>query len=64
MDLFGNNDINDARIRVEELTKLINRYNHEYYMNDTSLVSDYEFDALLRELIDLEKQYIAIVSKH
>ena len=57
MDLFGNTDINDARLRVEELTKLIDKYNYEYYMNDTSLVSDYEFDALLRELIDLEKQY-------
>lgn len=57
MDLFGNTDINDARLRVEELSKLIEKYNYEYYMNDTSLVSDYEFDALLRELIDLEKQY-------
>jgi DNA ligase (NAD+) len=57
MDLFGNIDINDARLRVEELSKLIEKYNYEYYMNDTSLVSDYEFDALLRELIDLEKQY-------
>jgi len=57
MDLFGNTDINDARLRVDELTKLIDRYNYEYYMNDTSLVSDYEFDALLRELIDLEKQF-------
>lgn len=57
MDLFGNTDINDARLRVEELTKLIDKYNYEYYMNDTSLVSDYEFDALLRELIDLEKQF-------
>lgn len=57
MDLFGNTDINDARLRVEELTKLIDKYNHEYYMNDRSLVSDYEFDAMLRELIDLEKQY-------
>ena len=57
MDLFGNTDIDDARRRVDELTQLIERYNHEYYMNDTSLVSDYEFDALLRELADLEKQY-------
>ena len=57
MDLFGNTDINDARLRVEELTNLIDKYNHEYYMNDRSLVSDYEFDAMLRELIDLEKQY-------
>ncbi|MBR1517571.1 MAG: NAD-dependent DNA ligase LigA [Bacteroidales bacterium] len=45
------------RQRVAELTQLINRYNHEYYMNDTSLVSDYEFDQLLAELISLEKQY-------
>ncbi len=57
MDLFGNTDIEDARLRVSELTALINRYNHEYYMNDRSLVSDYEFDALLRELTELERQY-------
>lgn len=43
--------------RIAELTELIDRYNYEYYMNDNSLVSDFEFDALLRELIDLEKQY-------
>ena len=43
--------------RVAELTKLIDKYNYEYYMNDRSLVSDFEFDALLRELIDLERQY-------
>lgn len=43
--------------RVAELTALIDKYNYEYYMNDTSLVSDFEFDALLRELMDLERQY-------
>lgn len=57
MDLFSNIEIENARSRIDELTKLIDRYNYEYYMNDTSLVSDYEFDALLRELIDLEQQY-------
>ena len=57
MDLFSYQDIEPFRQRVEELTALINKYNHEYYMNDTSLVSDYEFDQLLNELISLEKQY-------
>lgn len=57
MDLFSNIDLEPARKRVEELTKLIEHYNYEYYMNDTSLVSDYEFDALLRELTDLEQLY-------
>jgi DNA ligase (NAD+) len=47
----------EAQTRIAELTELIDRYNHEYYMNDRSLVSDYEFDALLRELIELERAY-------
>lgn len=58
MDLFSSSNIPDsARQRVTELTSLIDRYNHAYYMEDTSLVSDFEFDALLRELMDLERQY-------
>lgn len=57
MDLFSNIDLENARTRVEELTKLIDHYNYEYYMNDRSEVSDYEFDRLLRELSDLEQQY-------
>lgn len=57
MDLFSSVDLDAAKARVEELTRLIDKYNYEYYMNDTSLVSDFEFDALLRELIDLEKNY-------
>ncbi len=57
MDLFSFQDIEPIRLRVEELTKLIDKYNYEYYMNDTSLVSDYEFDQLLQELIELERQY-------
>ncbi|MBR1834052.1 MAG: NAD-dependent DNA ligase LigA [Bacteroidales bacterium] len=57
MDLFSTPAPESARQRVAELTKLIDHYNYEYYMNDRSLVSDYEFDALLRELVDLERQY-------
>lgn len=57
MDLFSSLDLEPSRQRIEELTQLIDKYNYEYYMNDTSLVSDFEFDALLRELIDLERQY-------
>ncbi len=57
MDLFNSIDLEPARQRVEELSKLIEHYNYEYYMNDTSLVSDFEFDALLRELTELERRY-------
>lgn len=47
---------------MEELTQLIDHYNYEYYMNDRSLVSDFEFDALLRELIDLEQMHPELAS--
>lgn len=46
-----------AKLRVEELSVQIDHYNTEYYMNDTSEISDFEFDALLNELIALEKQF-------
>ena len=57
MDLFTTPAPDSARRRVAELTQLLDRYNYEYYMNDTSLVSDFEFDALMRELVDLERTY-------
>jgi len=57
MDLFTTPAPDSARQRVAELTQLLDRYNYEYYMNDTSLVSDFEFDALMRELVDLERTY-------
>ena len=63
MDLFSNFEaIDNASKRIAELTALIDRYNHEYYMNDQSLVSDFEFDRLLRELQDLERQYPHLAS--
>ena len=42
--------------RVEELTKLLNRYNHEYYTLNAPSVSDSQYDSLMRELIILEKK--------
>lgn len=43
--------------RMEELYELIKRYNYEYYQENQSSISDYEFDQLLRELKDLEEKY-------
>ena len=31
-----------AQERIKELTELIEHYNYEYYMNDTSLISDHD----------------------
>ena len=46
-----------SKQRVEELTKLLNQYNKEYYVLDKPSVSDREYDRLMQELIELENQY-------
>lgn len=43
--------------RIVELSDLLNYYNHRYYQESVSEISDYEFDKLLEELIKLENQY-------
>jgi len=47
----------EAKTRVAELTDKINYYNHRYYQEDNSEISDFEFDQLMDELIQLEQQF-------
>ena len=43
--------------RIVELRELIHSYNTQYYIHSISVVSDYEFDQLLKELEELEIKY-------
>ena len=43
--------------KITDLRDKINSYNHHYYVLDKSLISDYEFDMLLKELQELEKNH-------
>lgn len=45
------------RERIEELKNIINKANYEYYTLDNPTLSDYEYDYLMKELIDLETLY-------
>ena len=47
----------EAAARIQELSNRIHHLNYEYYQNSISEISDYEFDMLLAELIQLEKDY-------
>ena len=47
----------EAKERILELTKLLNEANHRYYVLDDPTMPDFEYDRLLRELEDLEKEY-------
>ena len=51
-----------AEQRVRELTALLERYNHEYYVLDAPSVDDYTFDQLMHELAALEQTYPDLLS--
>lgn len=47
----------DIQKTIEELKDKLNNYSYHYYVLNESLVSDFEFDKMLRELENLEEQY-------
>lgn len=47
----------DVKDRIEELTKILNDANYNYYILDNPTISDQEFDKYLRELTELEMEY-------
>ena len=47
----------EAKNRIEELSHLINEHNYKYYVLSQPGISDYDFDMLLEELANLEKEY-------
>lgn len=50
-------DIISAERRIKELTEQLEYHNNLYYNKDDPEISDYEYDKMLRELEELEKQY-------
>jgi DNA ligase (NAD+) len=43
--------------KYAELCKKINEYNYAYYVLNDSLVSDFEYDVLMREIEEIERDY-------
>ena len=43
-----------VRERTEQLRKELNYHNHKYYVENAPEISDFEFDAMMRELQELE----------
>ena len=61
---MGCKDLESAKRRVQELRTVIEKHNHSYYVLDRPTVSDYEYDRLLHELIDLEEAFPELASDH
>ena len=49
--------VSTLRKRAEELRKEISHHNYRYYALDSPVISDAQYDKLLRELQDIESQY-------
>ncbi len=47
--------------RHAELSKLLSKYSRQYYIFDDPSVTDAEYDALYRELLDIENEYPELV---
>jgi len=43
--------------RIEELIKLLNYHNYKYYVENNPIISDFEYDTLYTELVNLEKKH-------
>lgn len=46
----------NAEKRINELKELLNYHNYKYYVEDNPEISDYEYDMLYNELLELERQ--------
>jgi DNA ligase (NAD+) len=49
--------LEEAKQRIEQLGEELSRHNYLYYVKDAPVISDLEFDEMLRELQDLEDKY-------
>lgn len=49
--------MNELKDRIQEITKLLEQYNYEYYVLDNPSVPDSEYDRLMNELIAIEKEH-------
>ncbi len=47
----------EAKRRIEQLTEELKEHNYRYYVLAQPAISDFEFDAKLRELQELERQF-------
>jgi len=47
----------DEKTRIDELRRIIAFHNHRYHVLDDPVITDAQYDALFRELLDLEKTH-------
>jgi DNA ligase (NAD+) len=46
-----------AKIKIDQLVDELQKHNHNYYVLSSPVISDYDFDLMLKELEQLEKEF-------
>jgi DNA ligase (NAD+) len=46
-----------AKTRIQELRKVLQKHNHDYYVESLPSISDFEYDLLIKELQTLESRF-------
>ena len=63
-------ELEEVKRKISKLSESLHHYNYMYYVKSESLVSDYEFDMLLKELEALESKNkipqnsLSVMGKH
>lgn len=52
----------EAKRRLAELRRIIEEHNYRYFVLDAPIITDQEYDALMRELLELEGQFPDLVA--
>lgn len=50
-------DIKTAELKIKELSEILKYHNRKYYIEDSPEIEDFEYDAMLRQLEDLENEF-------
>ncbi len=50
--------------KIQQLSETLNQHNYNYYALDKPTITDFEFDKLLEELIELEKKFPEFISQN
>ncbi len=59
---MADNKKQQIKIKIQQLRTEIEEHNHRYYVENSPIISDFEFDALLSDLESLEKLYPEFIS--
>ncbi|NVM04829.1 MAG: NAD-dependent DNA ligase LigA, partial [Candidatus Helarchaeota archaeon] len=52
----------NVKDRIKKLREEINYHNYRYYVLNEPVISDYEYDKLMQELINLEKKHPELIT--